>query len=303
MFKADHQAGQQIPGIGTFRVAEPGIGTARDVEQVVNSTAHHTGFPRGAHLLGNRLTKGRGKPDDARPMLFDPVARHEPLAQFRHQQQTADMLAIAPEAEGSAPFLETGTEILRAIDRIEQRDSAAGDGLGRVEAFLPDERQSRYPALEKAANKSLHKDVSRCNGTAIGLPGYITPPGKNLRKIGHDKVGDSSQELAITRPNGGFFRHLCPRIIHREVVGHGVAGSNLARSGDVPGLEGRGLRGSRTVFSLRVRRGVRQDDAAAFKHGPADVRATQRALSPWRRRRTRCKDAVAGRGNAAGRLV
>lgn len=106
-------------------------------------------------------------------MPLDGIASHQAFTEFGHEKQASEMLAITPEAEGRAPFLEAGAEILRAIDRVQQRYVAAAWRVRGIEAFLADKGQIRDAGNQKILHQALDIDIRCGDGAAIRLPGDI----------------------------------------------------------------------------------------------------------------------------------
>lgn len=104
------------------------------------------------------------------------------------------MAPCPPDRKRCPPFLETGAEILRAIDRIEHSHPFRVPGLPGAPAFLADEGQAGQALAQQIGDCRLEESVRRRHRAAIRLPGHIIAEGLKPGERGLDQRPDLGQQ-------------------------------------------------------------------------------------------------------------
>ena len=100
------------------------------------------------------------------------------------------MFVAMPDGKGCPPLFEPGTEIFRAVDRVQHRSPLCGKVAAMLPAFLANEHKSIQPRLKILMNCLFEIDVGAGYWTTISLPGNIITPLLNHWQFLKDKVRD-----------------------------------------------------------------------------------------------------------------
>lgn len=86
------------------------------------------------------------------------------------------MLPPLPDGQRHTPFLQTGTEILGAIDRVQNCNPSHAQILARNPTLFTDKIQPGQGCGQKIAQLLFQEHVCFCYRTTIGLPGDPIAP-------------------------------------------------------------------------------------------------------------------------------
>ena len=103
------------------------------------------------------------------------------------------MLAAPPDGQGHAPFLQSGTEIFGAVDRVHNRNPACAGGVARNPAFFANEIQPRQRGCQQIAQLMFQKHIRFRHRAAIVFPSDLVAAFLQFRKEVDDPRLDPRQ--------------------------------------------------------------------------------------------------------------
>lgn len=106
------------------------------------------------------------------------------------------MFALVPKAERNPPFLKARTEVLGAIDRVENRDpSLLRRGCCTFEkTLLADQAKPRQMLIKQGGDPPFQEQIGFGHGAPVRLPAYVIPATKKRRERLFDEAADISQQ-------------------------------------------------------------------------------------------------------------
>lgn len=107
------------------------------------------------------------------------------------------MVAPVPEAQGDAPFLQPRTEILGAVDRIEQGDPAVMTNPVSGETLLARQHEVGQTRGQPIGDAALQQQVRLGDRTAIRLPVDVMAPGNELRQAFCHQRADPIEQIHV----------------------------------------------------------------------------------------------------------